>query len=210
MKPPFLIGESVRFGWDKMHAHSALVFKVVLTILALQVANSIVQKVLAGTALGFVATVVLVAANFVLGVGATLIALRLAQHRAVDYQNIVPPVKLLWPFFAAAVLTCLAVIGGLILLVIPGIWVALRLSMVRFEVIEGAGIRESLHKSWEMTRGHALHLFLFMLALIVLNILGALVFLVGLLVSIPVTTIAYAHAYEKLKAAHHHHHHHHA
>ena len=196
---PFLIGESLQFGWHTMRAHSALVFRVVLTLLALEVARAIVQKVLAGSALGLLASLVLFAATAVLGIGATRIALRLAQGHSAHYADIVPPMRLLWPYLAAALLTGLAVIGGLILLILPGVWVAVRLSMVRFEVIDGAGIRESLNKSWALTEGHFWRLFLFMLALIVLNVLGALAFMVGLLISIPVTMLAYAHVYQKLK-----------
>ena len=199
MHPPFSIGESLQFGWHTMRAHSALVFRVVLTLLALEVARAIVQKVLAGSALGLLASLVLFAATAVLGIGATRIALRLAQGHSAHYADIVPPMRLLWPYIAAALLTGLAVIGGLILLILPGIFVAVRLSMVRFEVIDGAGIRESLNKSWALTAGHFWRLFLFMLALIVLNVLGAALLMVGLLVSIPVTMLAYAHVYQKLK-----------
>jgi len=197
--PPFLVGESLQFGWHTMRAHSALVFRVVLTLLALEVARAIVQKVLAGSALGLLASLVLFAATAVLGIGATRIALRLAQGHSAHYADIVPPMRLLWPYIAASLLAGLAVIGGLILLILPGVFVAVRLSMVRFEVIDGAGIRESLNKSWALTEGHFWRLFLFMLALIVLNVLGALAFMVGLLISIPVTMLAYAHVYQKLK-----------
>src|SRR3989344_5400904 len=197
--PPFLIGESLRFGWYTMRAHSALVFQVVLTLLALEVAHAIVQKVLEGTALGLLASLVLVAATAVLGIGATRITLRLAQGHAAQYADPLPPMRLLWPYIAASLLAGLAVVGGLILLILPGIWVAVRLSMVRFEVIDGAGIRESLNKSWALTEGHFWRLFLFMLALILLNILGAALLMVGLLISIPVTMLAYAHVYQKLK-----------
>ena len=189
----------MRFGWHTMRAHSALVFRVVLTLLALEVARAIVQKVLAGSALGLLASLVLFAATAVLGIGATRIALRLAQGHSAHYADIVPPMRLLWPYIAASLLAGLAVIGGLILLILPGVFVAVRLSMVRFEVIDGAGIRESLNKSWALTEGHFWRLFLFMLALIVLNVLGALAFMVGLLISIPVTMLAYAHVYQKLK-----------
>ncbi len=204
MEHSFLIGESLRFGWEKTRLHNALVFKVVLTMLALEVASAIVQKVLEGTALGFLASLVLFATVVLLGIGATRITLRLAQGHAAHYRDLIPPTKLVWPYIAAAVLSGLAVLGGLILLIIPGIWVALRLSMVRFEVIEGVGIRESLNKSWELTRGHSGKLVLFALSALLLNLAGALALMVGLLVTIPVTLIAYAHVYQKLKTAHRH------
>src|SRR3990167_5151141 len=197
----FSIVESLQFGWHTMRAHSALVFQVVLTLLALEVARAIVQKVLAGTALGLLASLVLFAATAVLGIGATRIALRLAQGHSAHYADIVPPMRLLWPYIAASLLAGLAVVGGLILLILPGVFVAVRLSMVRFEVIDGAGIRESLNKSWALTDGHFWHLLGFLLVMILLNIMGAALLMVGLLISIPVTMIAYAQVYQKLKSS---------
>lgn len=199
MQQPFSIPEALRVGWHKTRAHSGLVFGVVLTLLAVQVAQSIVQRVLEGTPIGLLAQVVLVVASVVLGIGATRICLRLTQSHVAHYREIIPPMQLLWPYVAATVLAALAVVGGLILLIIPGIFVALRLSMVRFEIIDGAGIKASLHKSWALTKGHALNLLGFFLVLGALNILGAALLMVGLLVTIPVSMFAYAHVYLKLK-----------
>ncbi len=196
----FSIKEVLKFGWHITRTHSALVFKVVLTLLAFEVARAIVEKVLEGTALGFVAAVVLYALITVLGIGATRITLHLVQGKPAHYRDIMPPTNLLWPYIGASILTGLAVLGGLILLIIPGIIVAIRLSMARFEVIEGAGIKESLHKSWELTRGHTWKLALFFGALVLLNIAGALMLLVGLLLTIPVSMIACADVYRKLKS----------
>ena len=196
----FSISESIEFGWKTVKVHSALVFKVVLTLLAVQVAYSIVTKVLAGTALGFTAGAVLFVMSVVFGVGATLISLKLAKGEHAVYADIVPPARLIWWYVCASILAGLIVVLGLILLIIPGIYFVLRYSMVRFAILEGAGITESLGKSAKMTEGVKWHLLGFFAVMILLNIAGALVFLVGLLVSIPVSTIAYAHVYTKLRS----------
>ncbi len=57
-----------------------------------------------------------------------------------------------------------------------------------------------------MTVGVKWHLLGFLLIVALLNLLGAIVFLVGLLVTVPVTMIAYAHIYQKLQAHHRAHH----
>ena len=79
-----------------------------------------------GTPLGILAQIVLNVASFVLGLGAMRMALVLARGEKAHYQDIVPPTNLIWPYFAATVRTGLAVVGGLILLIIPCIWGALR------------------------------------------------------------------------------------
>lgn len=198
MESPFSISESLRFGWHTLKAHSALVFKVVLTLLALQVAYAIVTKVLAGTALGFVAAMVLIIAEVVFGIGATLITLKLAKGERTTYNDIVPPARLAWWYVCASVLAGLIVVFGLILIIIPGIYFILRYFFVKLAVLDGAGITESLRKSAELTHGVKWHLLGFLIVIVLLNILGAILLLVGLLVTIPVTMLAYAHIYTKL------------
>ncbi len=94
----------------------------------------------------------------------------------------------------------------MILLIVPGIYFAITYSFVPLLIIDkNMGIGEAFAKSGEMTRGHKWKIFGLVLATIGLTILGALVFLVGLLVVIPVCALAYAHVYRTLlKHAPHH------
>jgi hypothetical protein len=64
-------------------------------------------------------------------------------------------------FFVASLLTGLAISGGTLLFVVPGIIVALGLSLVSFFVVDGpAGVSASdaLRASWNATRGHRRHI----------------------------------------------------
>jgi uncharacterized membrane protein len=78
----------------------------------------------------------------------------------------------------------------------------LRYSMARLAVLDGAAIIESLGKSKKLTQGVKWHLVLFALALAALNVLGFLALVVGLLVTVPVSLLAFVHVYLKLKAHH--------
>lgn len=198
-QPPFLIGEALRFGWQKTRLYSGVFFPVVLTLFGLQVAHEMVQKLFTETLSGVVLSALLSVVAIVCGIGAVRIGFLVAQGQPPRYSDLLPPVKILWPYIGASVLTLLAVIGGLILLIIPGIWAALRLSMVRFEVLEGAGMKASLDKSWALTEGHVKQLALFFGAVVLLNLIGALLLFVGLLVTIPMTLVAHGYVYLKLK-----------
>ena len=55
-----------------------------------------------------------------------------------------------------------------------------------------------MNESSRITRGHKWPLFGFVLMLVLINLLGALALIVGLLVSVPVSTLAFAHAYRVL------------
>jgi uncharacterized membrane protein len=82
---------------------------------------------------------------------------------------------------------------------LPGIYFAIRFYFfIYFIVDKKAGIIESLKRSWEITKGQAWNLFLFNLVLFGINLLGVICFLIGLLVTLPITGVATAFVYRKL------------
>jgi Co/Zn/Cd efflux system component len=220
--------ESLSFGWHKTKSHSGLLFKILLILFGLQVVYAVVGRVLEGTLIGALAVVALSVAQFVVGVGLTLVTLRIAQGKHVELKEIVPPLEVLWRYFLASVLVGLIVMGvivglvlaAMVLAVVTGgmnsvffpLWIAVgicagviaisyfavRFSMVRYAVLDGSGVVESLTCSTKITKGHMWEVLWFLLVVALLNIAGAILLLVGLLVTIPVTMIAYAHVYEKL------------
>src|SRR5262249_31959774 len=64
--------------------------------------------------------------------------------------------------FVAALLSGLAIMGGFLLLIIPGFIALIGLGFVSFFVVDGPedrGALDALRASWNATRGHRLHLF---------------------------------------------------
>ncbi len=79
--------------------------------------------------------------------------------------------------FGVLVLNGLAIVGATILFVIPGIYVACRLLIcVPVALIEERGPRESLNRSWELTRGYAGRAFMMFLLFLVIAIAANLLF----------------------------------
>jgi uncharacterized membrane protein len=60
---------------------------------------------------------------------------------------------------------------------------------------------DAIKKSWSMTKGHTWDLFLLLLVVIVLIAIGAALLGVGLLVTLPISTVAVAYVYRKFSAA---------
>ncbi len=106
-----------------------------------------------------------------------------------------------WNFLGATILTGLAIIVGLVLLIVPGIIFMLMYMFVMFIVIDrGLGPIKAMKESARITRGYKWQLLGFVLVLTLINLAGALALLVGLLVTVPVTSLAFAHAYRALSA----------
>ena len=88
---------------------------------------------------------------------------------------------------------------GLVLFIIPGIYLAIRLQFFpAFIVEENEGIVESLKMSWSITRGNVGKLFLLGVVMFALILLGLVVLLIGVFVAIPLVYMMYCYTFRKL------------
>ena len=103
-------------------------------------------------------------------------------------------------YFIASVIMGIVVTIGIFLLIVPGIYLAIRLQFYSAYIVEeDCGIIESLQKSWDLTKGQAMPLFLLALAMIGIAIVGCILFFVGLFVAIPLIYMMQCYAFRKLK-----------
>ena len=159
-----------------------------------------------------IAFVFQLALAFLLGKGAmlaTLIGLFITTKWALAYVNkgsfsfddITAGVtgKQFVYFLGAVLLMVVSVIGGTLLLIIPGIVFYVRLVFVKFITTEKEmSPRAALKESKRITKGHRWKLFFLLCAVILLNIVGFLCLVVGIFVTAPLSMLALAVAYKKL------------
>lgn len=102
-------------------------------------------------------------------------------------------------YLVANILMAIIVTLGICLFIIPGIYLALRLQFYAALIVEeDAGIIESLQRSWEITRGQGMSLFMLMLAMIGIAILGCILLGIGIFVAMPLIYMMYAYVFRKL------------
>lgn len=87
---------------------------------------------------------------------------------------------------------------GLLLLVVPGVIFLLGAMLYSYFVVDGDSGVESVRRSWDATKGHKGALFVFLLALMGINIVGMLACGLGLLVTAPVSMLALAIVYTRI------------
>ena len=197
----FKTGDMVRFGWETFKKRAWFFIGVAFLV-------AIMSGVAAGIGSSFgdqgVAQGIGSFINFVLGtfISMGVAAFYLKAHDSVDTVtsgSLWHP-QPFWNFLAAKLLTGAVVILGLILLIVPGIVFALMFIFAPYIVIDkGLGPIEAMRESKRITSGNKWNLLGLLVAIVLLNILGALALIVGLLVSIPVTTLALVHAYRMLE-----------
>jgi uncharacterized membrane protein len=88
---------------------------------------------------------------------------------------------------------------GLLLILIPGFYVWAKYGLFPFTILDkDVGPMQALKETGKISEGNLWPIFLLFLACTGLNIIGLLLFGIGLLLTIPVTLIALAAAYRKL------------
>ncbi|HVJ94318.1 MAG TPA: hypothetical protein VM580_31235 [Labilithrix sp.] len=114
-------------------------------------------------------------------------------------RELVPDSKLYLEYLAVSLLYGLVVIAGLFLLIIPGIYLAVRYGLVGFLVADGrSDVLSSFPKSAALTRGVRWRLFLFMVVVTLLNFVGVMFFGIGLFFTVPISMFAMALVYRRL------------
>jgi uncharacterized membrane protein len=141
--------------------------------------------------------------NFVTGtlisMGATAFYLNAHDHpETAGYSSLWRP-RPFWSYLIANLAVGILIAIGLVLLIVPGIIALLMFMFTSFIVIDREkGPIESMAISKLITKGKRWPLLGFVLLLFLINIAGLLALLVGLLVTIPVSTLAFTHAYRGL------------
>jgi len=203
----FSTGSAIRFGWETFKRRPwFFIGSSVVILLVYGVVGAFTSGIDAAVTgspndPSLAGTLVNLALGTFISMGVT--AFYLAAHDnpdTVSLSSLWHP-RPFWKFLGASILLGLAIGIGLILLVVPGIIVALMFLFTTFIVIERElGPIEAMKESNRITRGYKWPLLGFVLVLTLINLLGLLALVVGLLVSIPVSTLAFVHAYRELSA----------
>lgn len=126
-----------------------------------------------------------------LTLGLTKVMLFLADDRPVEVKDLINNGRIFLSYAVGYFIFIIAVGIGLFLLIVPGIYLAIRLQFFPYYMIEeGDTSFIALQKSWHATEEWMIELFLFGLCVVVLNILGAFFLGIGLIFTYPLTMLA--------------------
>ena len=198
--------EAIKFGWGVMKSHfwffvAALVVASLVSVIP-NIFNSLSETNKNLTIPVIVVAWVALAIKLVMDLGFIKIALQLHDNQPVQLSMLFSQYRLLVKYLLSAIVYGLIILGGFILLIIPGIIFSIRFQYYSYLMVDKSlGPIEALKQSWRMTKGHTWNLFLLGILLGLINLGGALLLLVGLLATIPTTMMANAYVFRKLQAA---------
>ena len=197
------ISEAVSFAWSAYGRRWRLFTSVLLAMLGAWVVLEVV--VFTTQRLGIVAWVLEHIAFLLcfagIEVGLLRISLALENGRnprladAFNHFNLAPG------FLAGQLLYLAMVLAGLVILVVPGIFLAARFALFGFQIAAGkGGVLRSFKQSWNLTRGATGRLAAPLVTLFVFNLLGAALLGVGLFVTVPISVLMMASVDRHLSA----------
>lgn len=141
--------------------------------------------------LGFLLSIVIAMAWFRL-------LLAVYDNKELSFSTLFDPNLLIF-YVVTYFLYVLILVGGLILLIIPGLIWGVMFAFCHLLVLDrGLSPLDALKTSAQMTHGHKWQIFGFLIVLAFINLIGLLFLGVGLLVSIPVSFLAFVGLYRTL------------
>lgn len=201
----FSPGSAVRFGWETFKRRPwFFVGATIVVAIAYAIAGGIssaVDGVFGGSPEE--PTIAGSIVNYALGalISMGITAFYLAAHDnpdAAELSMLWHP-QPFWKFLGTSILATLAIVIGFILLIVPGIIAMLYFMFSTLLVIDrGLGPIEAMKESMRITAGNRWPLLGLLCLLLLILLAGALALIVGLIVAMPVSTLAFVHAYRVL------------
>ena len=192
------IGEAFRAGWRGFTANIGPLIVVALIVWVVTGAVNWLSTDTTGI-IRFLASVVSFFLGQLIAIVWISLALAIIDGRPISGESLLPDGSTLISYIIASLVFSVMFAVGLVLLVIPGIIVAVVFGLYGWALVDkGLDPIGSLRESSRLTAGRRGQLFLFVLLAIGLNILGLLALIVGVLITSAVTLIAAGHVYRQL------------
>ena len=193
------IGTLFSKSWQSFKKNALVIYSAMIISVLAFVLFSVLGGLHNSFAMGAVIFLVSAIVNALLSLGMIRIALTGAEGVAhieqlfAEYRHIVT-------FFVASVLSSVLILVGFVLLVIPGIILALMFGQYVYAIVDKkAGIIESLRYSARITKGYRWRLFLIGWVMGIVMLLSAIPLGLGLLLTVPLFSFFQAHIYLALR-----------
>ncbi|OGG53371.1 hypothetical protein A2851_00125 [Candidatus Kaiserbacteria bacterium RIFCSPHIGHO2_01_FULL_53_29] len=198
----FSASASIRFGWETFKKRPWFLIGAFLLVTVISsILSSIINQSTGADAAhpNFFAFLVNMAVNVFVSIGMISFALKAHDHlETAELSDLWRP-QFFLNYLGMTVLLFIAAVIGFVLLIVPGFIVLLMYYFAGYFVVDRSlGPINAMKESARITKGHRWQLLGFLGLILLLNILGLLAFIVGLLVTVPVTFLAVAHAYRTL------------
>lgn len=215
----FSIKDAFGFGWAMVKEKFWFLLALILISGFFGMMPDVIQRFTDNATVSFVVRVISIIIGLVVDASLIFIMLRLHDGKEVKVVDMFSQYPLTFRYFVANVSYGLMVAAGVLLLIIPGIYLSLRYQFYKYYLVDKQmDIVESFKESAKMTDGHKWHLLKFFMATFGMNLPGliglaffpaditqvntfsivAILLSFGLFVTLPLSMLATAYVYRKL------------
>lgn len=199
----FSKSEAVLFGWNTLKKNLEFLVCLFVIILAMSGLMGLVMSSFTEEApneLIIAASVIFGAANVLISMGVIKISLKFCDQDQARFSDLFSAYPVFLKYLAGSILYGLIVLLGLLALIIPGVYLAVKYQFYDYLIVDKKmGPLEALKKSSQLTQGVKWNLLLFWLFLVALNALGLLALGIGLVATIIISWLATAYVYRRLQ-----------
>jgi uncharacterized membrane protein len=133
------------------------------------------------------------------GIGYLKILFKIYDKQEADPKELFSNVRKIWDWFVGTLLYSLMVGVGFIFLIVPGVYLMIHFAFFQYFIVDkNFGPIEALKASSKLTDGKKWEVLVLLIVIGLLNILGAILFGVGFLITCPVSSLAMIHIYRSL------------
>lgn len=198
----FPFGESIKFGWQKTKENLLNLVSVTVILLVINwIFNSLAKHT--EKALPFISLIIALCSSLVgmfITLGVIKICFKVYAGEKFEISEMFANQKPFLNYLLATILFVVAVIVGLILLIVPGIILAIKMGFYPYLIVDKEmGPIDALKESMNLTKGNCWNLFLLWFLVLGVLLLGILALFVGIIVAIPVIWMAYIFVYRYLE-----------
>jgi hypothetical protein len=193
------ISETYAYAWDVLRGRFPELVLAALAWIAFSIPSFVLHHESAGLSATLYDALVMAPLNF----GALAIYLHAARGEPFETGDLFAAFRGSYgTVLAAHVLFVVLVGAGFMMLVLPGVWIATRLSFVAFLVMdEGETATGAVRESWRRTEGHAWRILRLWIVAAVLGALGFLLLGVGVVPAAMWAHVAFAALFVRISAA---------
>ena len=201
---PFSATEAISYGWKGFTANIGPLVVIGLVLLLVSVATNWLSQGFDNFFLSISASVLSMFISLVISLGLIRAALAILDGRQPSVEQLLST-RDIGPYFIASVLVAIVVSVGLLLCIIPGLIAGFLLQFYGYAIIDHkadsvttapqSSPTGAIRASFEVVAANIGPLILLAVLCFVLNVAGALLCGIGLLVTVPVTAIAIAYAW---------------
>ncbi len=197
----FSISEALTYGWETFKTNWQFLLVVFVTIIAIGMIPNYLHDWARENlpAISFLFSIIGWLVQMVTGIGVVVICLKLVDGKNPKFKDIYSHYNLLLNYFLGSLLYGLVIIGGLILLIVPGVIWGVKYQYTTYLIVDKKmGPLEAFKASGKVTQGYKLKLFYLGLIFIGLTLFGTALFGIGLILVWPVVSLAGTYVYRKL------------